>query len=52
MEHLKAATEQAGGRNRYWFTAHEFREQYAALHDPIWQKATSQGNHAIVETIQ
>lgn len=41
LESLKAATEAAGGRNRYWFTTEQALSGKTALTAPIWYKAGS-----------
>lgn len=39
-ENLRLVAEQAGGKQRYWFTALERVQPDTVLHDPIWQVAT------------
>ena len=41
LESLKAATEAAGGKNRFWFTTEKALSGETALTAPIWYKAGS-----------
>lgn len=41
LEHLKEITEQAGGRNRFWFTTFDQVTPDTILTEPIWQVATA-----------
>ena len=48
LANLKAATEKAGGRSRFWFTTFERIRTSDVLTDPIWQKAGDGGFHTLV----
>ncbi len=45
--HLKAITEQAGGRNRFWFTTFVKATPDAVLSKPIWSVASRDGLYAL-----
>lgn len=49
--HLKKATEEVGGRYRYWFTWADQVAVEKCLTRAIWQKASSEDAHAIIETL-
>jgi hypothetical protein len=44
---LKAATEAAGGKSRFWFTTFEQVRQYDILSEAIWQKAGESGLYTL-----
>jgi Replication-relaxation len=48
LANLKAATEQAGGRARFWFTTFEQVRNRDILLDPIWHKAYEEGLHTLI----
>ena len=48
LANLKAVTEEAGGRDRFWFTVFDEVTPETVLTAPIWQRATSTGRFALV----
>jgi hypothetical protein len=48
LANLKAATEKAGGRSRFWFTTFEQIAKSDVLTDAIWQKAGNNGLHTLI----
>lgn len=48
LANLKAATEKAGGKARFWFTTFEQIRKGDGLTDPIWQKAGEEGDHTLL----
>jgi hypothetical protein len=48
LAHMKAATEAAGGKGRFWFTTHAQVQQADPLTDPIWQLAGRDGCYAVI----
>ncbi len=48
-EHLKQLTEQAGGKQRYWFTTLEQIAPVTVLATPIWQVATQAQRQPLVD---
>jgi hypothetical protein len=47
LKNLKAITEDAGGRKRFWFTTFERLTAASVLTEPIWHVATKDGLHAL-----
>jgi hypothetical protein len=47
LANLKAVTEQAGGRQRFWFTTFDKVSPASVLFEPIWQLAAADGVRAI-----
>jgi hypothetical protein len=47
LENLKAITERAGGRARFWFTTFEHVNPATILTEPIWQVASREGPHTL-----
>lgn len=47
LANLKAVTEKAGGRSRFWFTTFERIETSDVLTDPIWRVASSDDFRAL-----
>ena len=45
---LKAATEQTGGRARFWFTTFECIKSCDVLVNPIWQVASKEDSYALI----
>lgn len=50
LTNLKAATEEVGGRNRFWFTTFDEIEAEDALMAPIWRIANRDGTFALIES--
>lgn len=48
LENLKHITEQAGGRDRFWFTTFDQLTPQTVLTEPIWQKAGAAGQFRLV----
>ena len=49
LANLKAITEHAGGKSRFWFTTFErIRTAQDVLTDPIWEVATREERHALI----
>jgi hypothetical protein len=47
LQNLKAITEQAGGRGRFWFTTFDQVTSEKVLTEPIWHKAGSKQLHSL-----
>jgi hypothetical protein len=48
LEHLKTATEDAGGQAQFWFTFFSRVQPDTVLTKPIWRVAGRQGDHVLV----
>ena len=48
LANLKAATEKAGGKARFWFTTFERMRTSDVLVEPIWEKAGDEGLHSLI----
>jgi hypothetical protein len=48
LAHLKAITEQVGGKKRFWFTTFDRISPTTILTDPIWEIATKKGRHSFL----
>jgi hypothetical protein len=49
LENLLHITEEAGGRNRFWFTTFDELMPETALHGAIWRIAGRDGRHALLD---
>jgi len=48
LEHLRQATEAAGGQNRFWFTTFDQVTPETVLTAPIWQVAGADKCYALL----
>ena len=49
LDNLKRITEEAGGKNRFWFTTYDQLCADSVLTRPIWQIANREGKYALLE---
>lgn len=51
VTNLKRATEEVGGKHRYWFASTEDITVESVLTAPIWETATAEGRRELIERI-